>query len=154
MRFEQARDLYWRFFPATREPRNQSGLGNIRRHCQADAAKNLNTFGDVIHEFVLLAMMLVKKQMQLVEGVASYLPMMLFVHVAQSHRIREKLVEVLGAGCADPLIEGDRQLGDLAVRLDFGGMLVLNRTGFFRACFQLAVGSFSLVIFGTHGSLS
>jgi hypothetical protein len=95
-------------------------------------------------------MMLVKEQMQLVEGVASDLPMMLFVHIAQRHGVGENLVEVLTAGRADLLIESDRQLGDFAVWLDFGGMLVLNRTGLFRACFQLAVGSFSLVVFGAH----
>ncbi len=54
-------------------------------------------FGDGVHQFILLAMMLVKKQMQLVESVASNLPVMLFVHVAQGHGIREKLVEIFDA---------------------------------------------------------
>jgi hypothetical protein len=33
-------------------------------------------------------------------------------------------------------------------------MLVLNRSSLFRACFELIVGSVSLVIFGAHGCLS
>ena len=52
------------------------------------------------------------------------------------------------------LVESDGQLGDLAVWLDFGGMLVLNRSSLFRACFELIVGSVALVVLGAHEYLS
>jgi len=99
-------------------------------------------------------MMLVEEKMQLVEGTTSYLPMVFFVHIAKSHGIRENLIEIFGAGCADSLIESNWQLGDFAVWLDFRGMLVLNRSSLFRACFELIVGGVAFVILGAHVYLS
>src|SRR5712692_2943732 len=98
--------------------------------------------------------MLIKEQMELVKRTARDLPVMFLVHIAEGHRIREKLIQVLGAGCAVLLVQSDWQLGDLAVRLNFGGVLVLNRPGLFRACFELIIRSIALVMFGAHGYLS
>src|SRR5712692_11569333 len=98
--------------------------------------------------------MLIKEQMELVKRAAGDLPMVLLVHIAEGYRIREKLIQVLGAGCAGLLVQSDWQLGDLAVRLNFGGVLVLNRPGLFRACFELVIGSIALVMFRAHGYLS
>src|SRR3984957_7663369 len=80
--------------------------------------------------------------------------MMLLVHIAKRYRIRQKLVEVFRTAGADFLIESDRQLCDFSVGLDFGRMLVLNRSSLFRARFELTVGSVSLVILKAHGYLS
>src|SRR5580704_7963194 len=99
-------------------------------------------------------MVLVKEQMQLIKRGARDLPVMFLVHVAKRYGIGQDLIEVFGARSAYPLIERDREFGDFAVWLDFGGMLMLNRPGFFRACFQLIVGSVVLIVFGAHGYLS
>ena len=70
--------------------------------------------------------------MQLIERVSCHLPMMFFVHIAQSHGIREDLIQQVHAAGANLLIEGDRQLGNFAVRLNLCGMLVKYGPGAFR----------------------
>src|SRR6266705_4085463 len=152
--FEKTRDLYRCFLPATRRPRDHSCLGHVCGHCKADAAQQLNPLGDLIHEFVLLPVMLIKEQMELVKRMARDLPVMFFVHIAECYRVREKLIQVLGTGCAGLFIQSNRQLGDLAIRLNFRGVLVLNRPSLFRACFELVISSIALVMFGAHGYLS
>ncbi len=98
--------------------------------------------------------MLIKEQMELIKGMTSDLPVMFFVHIAEGHRVREKLIQVLGTGCAGFLVQGNWQLGDLAISLNLGGVLVLNRPSLFRACFELVISSIALVMFGAHGYLS
>ncbi len=63
---------------------------------------------------------------------------MLLVEIAGSVMVSaNKLVQVFRARSADFLVQSDRQLGDLAVRLNFAAVLVLNGTGFFGAFFEL-----------------
>ncbi len=92
VRFEQARNLYRRFLAATRRPGNYCGLGNVRGHRQADAAQKLDALGDGVDQLILLAVVLVEKQVELVKGVPRDLPMMFLVHVAQRHGVRQYLV--------------------------------------------------------------
>ena len=136
VRFEEPRNLHGHFFPAARRARNDRRLRDIRRHGDADAAEELNPFGDGVHQFVLLAMVLIKEQMELVKRRAGDLPVMLLVHVAQSHGIGENLVQVVDARFAGGFIEGDRQFGDFSVGLNFPGVLVQDGLGALRSFFQ------------------
>ena len=95
------------FFPAAGRTRNDRRFRNVRRHGDAHAAEELNPLGDGVDEFVLLSVVLVKEQMQLVEGGARDLPVVLLVHVAQGHGVREDLVQVIDAGFTGGFIEGD-----------------------------------------------
>ena len=45
--------------------------------------------------------MLVEQEVELVEGMASNLPVMFLVKIAKSNRIREKLIQIVGTPCAD-----------------------------------------------------
>ena len=125
--FEQARDLYRYFFAAARRTRNDGGFGDICGHGQTDCAEALNAFGNRVHEFVLFFVVLVEKQMQLVESVAGNLPMVFFVEVAKGDGVGEDLVQIFGAFDADGLIERNRKLGKLAVGLNFSRVLMKNR---------------------------
>jgi hypothetical protein len=64
---------------------------------------------------------------------------MLFVHVAQSHRVGEDLIQVIDARFARGFIESDWQFGDFSVRLDFPSVLVQDRLGALCAFFHLTV---------------
>src|SRR5713101_1898459 len=64
--------------------------------------------------------------MQLIEGRACDLPMVLFVHVPQRDRVGKDLVEILHVGLADVLLQSDRQFGDHAVGLDLCSILLQN----------------------------
>jgi hypothetical protein len=97
---EKTRDLYRCLLTATRNPRDHSSLGHVRGLCQADAAQELNPLGDLVNEFVLFSVMLIKEQMKLVKRMARDLLMMFFVHISQRYRVREKLIQVLAAACA------------------------------------------------------
>ncbi len=129
MRVQQARDLDGHFLAAARRARNQRRLGNVRRHRDAHAAKELNPLGDEIDDLDLLVVMLVEQQMQLVEGRAGDLPVVFLVHVAQRHRVREQLIEVRHALEARALFERDRQLHEMAERLDLVRGLMDQRPG-------------------------
>ena len=127
MGFEEAGNLDGSFFAAARWARNDGCLRNIRGHGDADAAEELDAFGDRVHEFDLFAEMLIEEHMELIEGVADDLPVMLFVEIAQGHGVGEDLIEVFDALGAGLLIEGDRELGDGAVGLNFMGVLMQKR---------------------------
>jgi prepilin-type N-terminal cleavage/methylation domain-containing protein len=71
---EQSGQLDRNFFPATRRPFDLGGLSYVGRHGQADTAQQLNSFGDRVNHVHLLAVMLVVKQMQLIESRTSQLP--------------------------------------------------------------------------------
>src|SRR5580658_10605519 len=89
--------------------------------------------------------MFVKEQMQLIKSGPGDLPMMFFVHVAQRHGIREDLIQQFDVGCANPLIQRDRQLGNFAVGLNLAGMLVQYGPGALRTRLELA-GRWVLVV--------
>ena len=129
MRFEEPRNLHGHFFPAAGRTRNDRGFRDVRRHGDADAAEKLDPLGDRVHQFVLLAVVLIEEQMELVERDARDLPMVFLVHVAQRHGVGEELVQVVDARFAGRLIEGDRQFGDFSVGLNFPGVLVQDRPG-------------------------
>src|ERR1700730_14242738 len=61
MRIQQARDLYRNLFPALGWPFDLRRLRHVVSHGDAEAAEQLNPFGDGIHKLRLLAEMLVKK---------------------------------------------------------------------------------------------
>src|SRR5690348_11338137 len=98
-------------------------------------------------------MMLIEKQVQLIERVPGHLPVMFLIHVAERHRIREKLIQVFGAGSAGLFVQGNWQFGNLAVWLNFGAALMLHGLRSFGAGFQLVVALTALAFFGAHGSL-
>src|SRR5258708_36355165 len=73
--------------------------------------------------------------MQLVEGWAGHLPVMLLVEIAEAHRIRQELIQILDASGANIRVQSDRQPGDLAEGLNFRGMLVHKRSSCLRTRF-------------------
>src|SRR3984957_873954 len=152
MSFEQARDLHRGFFASARRPRDQGGFGDVVRHGDADAAQELNALGYGVHQFVLLAVVLVEQKMELVERVAGDLPVVLFVHVAQRDRIGEKLVQVFDAVGANLFIEADGELRNLVVRLNFARLLMQNRTRPLGARLDAGVtlSGVCFAILGTH----
>ena len=114
MSFQEARDLYRDFLPASWRPFDHGCFGNIRGHGETDAAQKLYALGDFVHELVLLTVMLIEEQMKLIERMPGDLPVVLFVHVAKRHGIGNKLVQIFCALCADLFVQGDRQFRDLA----------------------------------------
>jgi hypothetical protein len=95
---------------------------------------------------------LIEKQMQLIEGVACYLPMMLFVEVAKGNGVGENLIQIFRAFGANVFIERNRKLGKLAVGLNFARVLMKKGPGTFRS--GLRVGPvIGLGIFG-HRAIS
>jgi hypothetical protein len=75
---------------------------------------------------------------------------MLLVHVAQSHSVSEDLVQIVDTRFTGCLIEGDRQFGDFSEGLNFLGVLVQDRLGALRACFQLADAGSNIPFPGVH----
>src|SRR5882724_2553839 len=73
--------------------------------------------------------------MQLVEGWAGHLPVMLLVKIAKAHRIRQELIQILDASRANVRVQSDRQSGDLAEGLNLRSMLVQTRAGSLRTRF-------------------
>jgi hypothetical protein len=82
-------------FPATRRSLDLRGLGHVRSHRQANAAKQLNALGYRINQLILLAVMLIEEQVELVKGGAGNLPMTFLVEVTQSHRVRKQLIQLV-----------------------------------------------------------
>src|SRR5947207_206185 len=89
---QQPRKHHRHLFPAPRWALDLRGLGHIRRHRDGQPAEQLNALGDGVHNFDLLAVMLVVKQMKLIESRADDLPMRFLVQITQCHRIREQLI--------------------------------------------------------------
>jgi hypothetical protein len=67
-------------------------LGNIVRHCDADAAEELYPLGDGVDQFHLLVEVLVEKQVQLVERRPGDLPVRFLVQIGERHYVGKKLV--------------------------------------------------------------
>ena len=69
-------------------------LGDVVAHGDGDAAEKLDALGDGVHDFDLLFEVLIEEEMELVEGGAGDLPVMLLVHVADGDGVGEQLVEL------------------------------------------------------------
>ncbi len=149
--FEKTGDLHGHGLTAARKPGNHGRLRHVRRHSQADAAQELNPLCDLVYQLILFAVMLIKEQMELVKSMAGDLPVMFLVHITEGYGVGENLIEIVAGGCAGLFVQSDRQLGDLAIRLNFGGALMLDGTGLFRSCFKLIVAGTALIMFGAHG---
>jgi hypothetical protein len=78
-------------------------VGHGHRH----APQNLNSLGNGINQHRLLFIVLIVEQVQLVEGGAHNLPMVLFVHVAQRDGVGQQLVEHGDAALARFLVEAN-----------------------------------------------
>lgn len=74
-------------------------------HGDGDSAEGLNTFGQRIDKLRLLSVVLVEEKVELVKRRPGDLPMVLLVHIAHGHGVRENLIEAIGAGQADFVIE-------------------------------------------------
>src|SRR5579863_5140369 len=88
--------------------------------------------------------------MELIERAAGDLPMVLLVHIAERHGVGENLVEVGDAVRADFFVEGDGQLCDFAVGLNFAGVLMEMRFGALGAFLDLRVAGTALHFFCSH----
>ena len=85
--------LHWRFFATLGRSRNQRGLCDVSCHRQADAAKQLNPFGDRVDELALLIEMFVEQQVELVEVHALDVPVGLLGLAVQVQGVGQLLVE-------------------------------------------------------------
>src|SRR6266850_8383562 len=65
--------------------------------------------------------------MELIKRRSRKLPMMLLVQIAQRHRVRQQLVEVVHTLPADLLRERDRQLDEMSERLNLMCVLMGQR---------------------------
>src|SRR5262249_13418011 len=81
MSVEQTGQLNGYFLPPFGRAWNAGSLSNVMRHCETDAAKKLNALGYGVHNFDLFVVMLIKEQVQLIEGWARNLPMRFFIEV-------------------------------------------------------------------------
>ena len=108
---------------------NQRRLGDVGGHREAHAAEQLDPLGDLVDQLALLLEVLVEQQVQLVEGRARHLPVVLLVEVAQRHGVGEQLVEVVDAFPAASPRPGRSACGPLTERLDLVGVLPGQRRG-------------------------
>ncbi len=151
VRFQQPRNLHGHFLAAARRPGNHRCFGNIGRHRNAYAAKKLNALSDGIDQLALLVVVLVEKQVELIKRVSCDLPMMLLVHVAQRHGIREDLVQVADALGAYFFVEGNGHGRQFSVWLNFTRLLMQDGTCAVGAGLKLLVGfADGAMVSGTH----
>ena len=92
--------------------------------------------------------------MELVEGVAGDLPVMLFVHVAQGDCVGEELIEIFDTVGADFFVEADGEFCNFVVGLNLVRLLMEDRARTFGACFGVCVVVGGLAVLGTHSSPS
>jgi hypothetical protein len=103
-------------------------LCDVGCHCDTDTPKQLNSFGDRVHEFYLLAVMLVEEQMELIEGGTRHLPMRLLVKVAEGHGVGQQLVELSGHFQTDRLLKCEwQQVAHCSVGLNLRRRLMKMR---------------------------
>src|SRR5438034_5643655 len=76
--------------------------------CSSDLAEELNAFSDGVNQFILLVVMFVIKQMELIKGRTSNLPMRFLVQIAKGNGVGKKLVELLGHFQAHGLFQFER----------------------------------------------
>jgi hypothetical protein len=96
-------------------------------HREADAAQELDAFGDFVDKLILLAVVLVEQKVQLVERRPADLPMMLLVQISQCDRVDQELIQVLDAVLAGLLGQGNRHPHDVPEGLDLVSLLVGQR---------------------------
>src|SRR5262245_33446386 len=118
VRLEQAGDLDRNLLAAAWWSRDPGLLRDVRRHGHADPAEDLNPLGDEVDQLGLLAVVLVEEQVKLVEGVPGNLPVVFLVHVPQTDRVRQGLVQRIRAALTDVLIEADGEPRDGPELLD------------------------------------
>jgi len=102
----------------------------------------LDAFGQQIHQRVLLTVMLVIKQMELIERGSRDLPMVLLVHVAQRHGIHQHLIQHLDALAANVLVQSDTHRNYGAKCLYFRSTLALHTLS------ASPIGNFTMVPYG------
>ena len=107
--FQQPSDLCSPVLTVPRRTRNAGQFGNIRSHRDSDATQKLNPFGQGIDQFGLLAEVLVKEQVELLEVGPGNLPVVLLVEIAQGKGVRKDLVQVGGAREPDLLGKADME---------------------------------------------
>lgn len=110
-------ELDRRVLAILRRAREPCRFGDIGRHRDRDSAKGLDSFRDLVDQRQLLFMVLVEKQVQLVERRTRRLPMVLLVEIAQGHRVGKHLIQ-----CRDVLrpclsSDGDARVGEFIERL-------------------------------------
>src|SRR5437899_1579794 len=127
MSLEQPGKLHRNFLTATRGPRDLGRFRHVRSHGNADAAEELYAFSDGVNQLDLFPEVLVEKQVQLIEGLAGNLPVVLLVEIPERHGIGEDLVQHLDAFCADSLLEAYRQPGDFPEFLNLRCTLMRDR---------------------------
>ena len=107
---EQAGENHGDLFAASRRAGDLRSFGDIGRHRHGKASQQLDPFGNGVHDFDLLAEMLVEQKMKLIEGRSGNLPVSLLVQVAQGHGIGEQLIQLLGHLQTDGLFEFKMQM--------------------------------------------
>jgi hypothetical protein len=117
--FEEAGDLDGNLFAAARRSWDPGDFGYIAAHGDGDAAEELDALGDGVDDFELFVEVLIEEQVELVEGRAGDLPVVLLVHVAEGDGIGKELVELLAHLRADVGVQAVREiLYDIAVLLN------------------------------------
>ena len=90
-------------------PRGGRGIlvsfGDVAAHGDGDAAEELDALGDGVDHLDLLVEVLIEEEMELVEGGAGDLPVVLLVHVAEGDGVGEELVELADHVGADVGVE-------------------------------------------------
>ena len=81
MRLEKSGDLDRDFLAPAGRPRHPGFLRDVGGHGHTDPAEDLYPLGDQVHQLGLLAVVLVEEQVELIERMPGYLPVVLLVHV-------------------------------------------------------------------------
>ena len=101
-------------------------FGAVAAHGDGDAAEELNALGDGVDDLYLLVEVLIEEEVELVEGGAGYLPVVLLVHVAEDDGVGQKLVELLAHLRTNFGVQRVRKvLYYVAVFLDLFGVLLV-----------------------------
>src|SRR4030088_2151717 len=64
MGVQQARELYGNFLSSTRRPFNLGGFGHVVSHGYTHTTEQLNTLGNIVHQFGLFTKMFIEQQME------------------------------------------------------------------------------------------
>src|SRR5437667_3348338 len=129
MCFRQTRDLDVWLLSSSRGAGDHGRFGDVVSHRKAQPPEKLDPLRDLIHELALLLEMLIKEQVELIEGVPGGLPVMLLIQVPQGHGVGEELVEELHTLPADLDVKRDWQLDHRVEWLRLVRPLVNQRLG-------------------------
>ena len=114
--------------------RDRGQLGGLPRVAHRDAAQHLHPLGELVDQLLLLLGMLVEQEMQLVEGRADHIPVVLLVERIQDQAVGQDPVQQLAAFPAHGCVELDRQVEHHAEP-----MHLLAHPGEVRDCVTVAV---------------